>query len=159
MNGPRAPLAAAASVAPPPPALALRLEQLAAWYGSLTPIGLARIGEFYRRDARFKDPFNDVVGLAQIERIFTHMFDNTESPRFIVRETLAGADRAYLLWDFEFGLRGRRFLVHGATHLVFDETGQVREHRDYWDPTEELWQHLPVIGAPVRWLRRRLRAR
>lgn len=153
MTGPAAPAARTL------PGLAVRLEQLAAWYGALTPLSLSRIGEFYCRDARFKDPFNEVVGVERIERIFTHMFDTTEQPRFVVRETLAGTDRAFLIWDFEFGLGGRRFRVHGASHLTFDDAGRIQEHRDYWDPAEELWQHLPVIGPPVRWLRRRMAAR
>jgi hypothetical protein len=139
--------------------LALALEALCAWYGALTPLSLERLGEFYRPDAQFQDPFNEVVGLLAIERIFTDMFERTEAPRFLVRESLAGTDRAFLTWDFEFGLRGRRLVVHGATRLLFDEQGRVREHRDYWDPAGQLWQQLPLLGPCVAWLRRRMAAR
>ena len=136
-----------------------RLDALLAWYGTLTPQSLPRIAEFYHPRARFKDPFNDVQGLSDIGRIFEHMFASTEAPRFLIREELADAHRAFVTWDFTFGLRGRRFVVHGATRFGFDPDGLVTEHRDYWDPAEELWQQLPVIGAPVAWLRRRFQAR
>lgn len=142
-----------------PAPLALRLAQLSDWYGALTPLGLGRMDEFYRADARFKDPFNEVTGIEAIERILRHMFDRTEQPRFVIRETLAGRDRAFLTWDFEFGLHGRRLRVHGATRLVFDAAGLIAEQRDFWDPAEELWQKLPVLGPMVAWLRRRMRAR
>ena len=39
--------------------------------------------------------------------------------------------------------------------LHFAPDGRVADHRDYWDPAEELWQKLPLLGPPVRWLRRR----
>jgi ketosteroid isomerase-like protein len=136
-----------------------RLEALLAWYGTLTPQSLARIAEFYHPQARFKDPFNDVQGAADIRRVFAHMFTSTEAPRFIIREEIAEPHRAFVTWDFTFTLRGRRFVVHGATRFGFDHDGRVTEHRDYWDPAEELWQKLPVIGAPVAWLRRRFQAR
>jgi hypothetical protein len=135
------------------------LRGLLDWYGALTPDSLARIDAFYRADARFKDPFNDVAGVESIRRVFVHMFATTEAPRFIVHEVLADAQRAFVTWDFDFGVRGRRYVVHGATRFAFDDRGLVSDHRDYWDVAEELWQKLPVLGVPVAWLRARFRAR
>ena len=134
------------------------LDELLAWYGALSMASLARIGEHYHPRARFKDPFNDVEGIAAIGRVFEHMFQTTESPRFIIREQLADGGRAFVTWDFEFGIKGRRHSVHGATRFAFDAAGLVTEHRDYWDAAEELWQKLPLIGRPVAWLRRRFQA-
>ena len=37
-------------------------------------------------------------------------------------------------------------------------TGRVVAHRDYWDAAEELYEKLPVLGALMRLLKRRLRA-
>jgi hypothetical protein len=34
----------------------------------------------------------------------------------------------------------------------------VRLHRDYWDAAGELYAQLPLLGALMRWLQRRLRA-
>ena len=45
----------------------LDLERVVRFYETLSPESLARIGEVYAAEARFKDPFNDVVGLAAIE--------------------------------------------------------------------------------------------
>ena len=135
-----------------------RFETLLAWYATLDPPALERLAEFYHPQARFKDPFNDVQGLAAIRRVFEHMFATTQGPRFVIREELADAHRAFVTWEFECGLRGRRVIVHGATRFGFDLDGLVTEHRDYWDPAEELWQKLPLIGAPVGWPRRRFKA-
>ena len=31
-------------------------------------------------------------------------------------------------------------------------------HRDYWDAAEELYEKLPLLGALMRWLKRRVNA-
>lgn len=130
-----------------------RLDALLHWYATLDRASLARIGEFYADDARFKDPFNDVCGLAAIRAVFEHMFETTEAPRFVIVESMAQEGRGFATWRFEFGLKGKSYTVLGATHVRFDAQGKVAEHRDYWDAAEELWQKLPLIGGPVRWLR------
>jgi hypothetical protein len=47
-------------------------------------------------------------------------------------------------------------VIHGVTHLCFDTDGLVCLHRDYWDPAEELYERLPIIGSLMRWLKKRL---
>ncbi|QJP99570.1 nuclear transport factor 2 family protein [Herbaspirillum rubrisubalbicans] len=134
------------------------LDRLLQWYGTLDRASLERIGEFYSPEALFKDPFNDIKGIRAIRAIFEHMFEATDAPRFIILERMGQGQQAFATWRFEFGLRGRCYTVLGATHFRFDAAGLVSEHRDYWDAAEELWQKLPVIGGPVKWLRGKFRA-
>jgi hypothetical protein len=131
-----------------------QLDQVLAWYGHLAPDNLSQIAQFYRRDARFKDPFNDVSGVAAIEAVFAHMFATTENPRFIIENRIVQQQQAFAVWRFEFGLKGKPYTICGGSHLVFDEAGLIILHRDYWDAAEELLQKLPIVGAPIRWLRR-----
>jgi hypothetical protein len=92
------------------------------------------------------------------------MFDTMTAPRFIVRDAVVQGDDAFLTWDFVFEsttLRrapdgGTRQCIRGASHLRLDAQGRITDHRDYWDAAEELHEKLPVIGALMRWLRRRL---
>ncbi|XZG71306.1 nuclear transport factor 2 family protein [Chitinibacteraceae bacterium HSL-7] len=132
-----------------------QLDSLVHWYETLSPQTLAELPRFYAPTARFKDPFNDVRGLAAITAIFSHMFDSTDAPRFSVIERLGDVRQAFVTWDFTFALKGRHYHIHGATRFVFDEAGLVIEHRDYWDAAEELWQQLPLLGPVTRWLRQR----
>lgn len=135
------------------------VQQLLQFFEQLKPQDLPRLPELYAADARFKDPFNDVQGLAAIERIFAHMFDALDSPHFIVTERIEQGQQCFLVWDFRF--RFRRFdtqswqTVRGGTHLVFNSEGLVTLHRDYWDAAEELYEKLPVVGSLMRWLKRR----
>jgi hypothetical protein len=130
------------------------LEQLLNWYHSLTPESVKLAVDFYHTEARFKDPFNEVQGVKAIMQIFDHMFVTTDEPRFIMMDQVMQGQQAFVTWTFEFVLRGKKYSVLGASHLKFDSEGLVIEHRDYWDAAEELFQKLPVIGVPVRWLRK-----
>ena len=133
------------------------LDDLIAWYQNLRPETLAEAARYYAADARFKDPFNEVRGIAAIERIFRHMFVQVDDPRFVVTARFTGEDGAMLLWEFHFRTRGigaQALCVKGASHLRFDAAGRVTEHRDYWDAAGELYARLPLIGAPMRLLLR-----
>ena len=138
-----------------------RLLRIAALYETLTPARLADLDSIYTADARFKDPFNEVQGVAAIRRIFEHMYATLDEPRFAVHERMAQGDQCFLTWDFIFRLRsGRRdeLVVRGSSHLRLAADGRITMHRDYWDVAEELYEKLPVLGALMRWLRRRLKA-
>lgn len=132
------------------------------FYESLTETSLARLGTIYREDARFKDPFNEVVGVAAIEAIFRHMYDTTREPRFVVASAALSPDgrEGFLTWTFHFRLKSDRReverVIRGATHVTFAEDGRIADHRDYWDAAEELYEKLPVIGMLMRSLRQRL---
>lgn len=136
----------------------LTLDAVVAWFETLSPESLAGIGAIYAPEARFKDPFNDVRGSDAIRRVFAHMFVQVGDPRFRVTERWQHERGAVLLWDFTFVSRGATQTVRGASHLAFAPDGRIAWHRDYWDPAEELYEKVPVLGALMRALKRRLAA-
>ena len=131
-----------------------RVAALIGLYESLQPQTLDALAARYARTCRFKDPFNEVEGRAAVRRIFAHMFETVKSPRFVVTSVFATGDQCFLGWDFHAG----EFVIRGASHLRFDAAGLVADHRDYWDAAEELYEKLPVLGALMRLLKRRLKA-
>ncbi len=136
-----------------------RVARLAEWYQRLTPDSLREIGMHYADDARFKDPFNEVQGRAAIERIFEHMFATLRSPRFTIVDAVCDTHACVLVWDFDFQrASGAPLRIRGASHIEFNADGRVTRHRDYWDAAEELYAKLPVLGALMRWLKRRASA-
>ena len=135
------------------------VDRLADFYEALSPATLHELDALYAAEARFKDPFNEVRGVPAIQAIFAHMFGALEQPRFVVTGRVVQGNQCFLTWDFLFAFqrfdKGVTQTVRGASHLVLDAQGQVTLHRDYWDAAEELYKKLPVVGALMRWLRRR----
>lgn len=140
----------------------MNLDALIRFYHELSPESVTRFSEFYSADAYFKDPFNEVRGIAPIQRIFSHMFKQVDEPRFVVTDQVVDANGAMLIWEFGFRVRlwgkGETQVMRGVSHLKFDAEGKVNFHRDYWDTGEELYMKLPAIGTLMRGLRRVLSA-
>lgn len=134
------------------------LERLVRFFETIELHSLhAELALVYAPDAAFKDPFNEVQGLASIAAIFEHMFAQVDNPRFVVTTRVMQGSQAFLTWDFLFMMKrlakGPQ-CIKGATHIVFDAGGKVAMHRDYWDAAEELYEKLPLLGALMRWLKR-----
>ncbi len=128
------------------------------FFEHLAPEDLQRLHAAYTPDARFKDPFNAVQGVAAITGVFAHMFANLDRPRFVVLDAVHQGDRLFLSWDFLFGLRRWKAgeqRIHGGSLLKLAADGRISEHRDYWDAAEELYEKLPAVGSLMRWLKRR----
>ena len=51
-----------------------RLDQLSAYFESITEAKLPQLRNFYAPEAYFKDPFNEVRDVASIEHIFAEMY-------------------------------------------------------------------------------------
>jgi steroid Delta-isomerase len=140
------------------PQYSARLQPVVTFFETLDRAAVARISAVYADDVWFKDPFNEVKGIAAVTHIFDHMFEQVDEPRFIILEAVEQGDAAFLTWDFRF--RMKRFdtvtvqNVRGASHLKFGAGGRVNYHRDYWDAAEELYEKLPVLGPLMRWLKR-----
>jgi hypothetical protein len=134
-------------------------DNLAAFFETLSPQSVAQLHTVYDEQATFKDPFNEVQGLPEIERIFRHMYVALDQPHFVVTGQVVDGAQAFLTWEFRF--RFKRFdtttlqAVRGASHVLFNAQGLVTMHRDYWDAAEELYEKLPVLGGVMRWLKKR----
>ena len=133
------------------------LQQLIRFFETLDTGSVSQLAQVYSEDVFFKDPFNEVRGLPEVVRIFSHMFEQVDTPRFTVTNHVLQGDQAFLTWDFLF--RMKRFsaveqCIRGATHVRFGPDGRANFHRDYWDAAEELYEKLPLLGSLMRVLKR-----
>jgi ketosteroid isomerase-like protein len=138
------------------------LQRVVHFFEHLQLCDVSNIAQIYTSDAQFKDPFNEVQGVPAIERIFTHMFEALDAPRFVITHQVLQDTQCFVTWDFFFSVpridNGAIQTIRGATHFVLrEETGmwRVALHRDYWDAAEELYEKLPLVGSLMRWLKKR----
>jgi ketosteroid isomerase-like protein len=138
------------------------MQRVVHFFEHLQPTDVTRMADIYTSDAQFKDPFNEVQGVPAIARIFAHMFETLDAPRFVITQQVQQGAQCFVTWDFLFAMPrmdgGRLQTIRGATHFVLcEEAGvwRVAVHRDYWDAAEELYEKLPVVGELMRWLKKR----
>jgi len=127
------------------------------FFEALTPGQVQHLGDIYASDAYFKDPFNEVHGLAPIQDVFRHMYGSLEAPRFHVTECVAHGGQCFLVWEFRFRFKNsdREQTLRGCSHLKLGADGRIAWHRDYWDAAEEIYEKLPLLGTLMRWLKKR----
>jgi steroid delta-isomerase len=115
--------------------------------------------DLYSTDAFFKDPFNEVSGQHDIKKIFAHMFEQVDQPKFIVLNEVSSSNQACLTWEFRFRFKdeSHQQVIRGCSWLTISHN-LITEHRDYWDAAEELYEKLPLIGSLMRFLKKKLRA-
>lgn len=132
------------------------LERWAGFWEGLTPDGVDRVRGLCAPDIRFVDPFNDLVGVERLETLLVHMFQTLDSPRFVVHDLAMGRQAGYLRWSFLATLKGRPIELQGMSEVRFDVAGKVTLHQDHWDAGAQVYGRIPVLGAAIRLVRKRL---
>lgn len=133
-------------------------DRYLALFETLTPDNLDELAALVHEDVHFRDPFNDCRGRAAFCKVFEQMFEDVENPSFVVDYRLAEGERSIARWTFSFRFRGEERRIEGLSELLFDADGLLIAHLDHWDAAGQLYEGFPVIGAVLRWLRRRIAA-
>ncbi|BAP41519.1 nuclear transport factor 2 family protein [Pseudomonas sp. 21LCFQ02] len=135
------------------------LQQFAHGFAALNKDNLDRLGQLYSEDVCFSDPLHNLQGLGQMREYFDQLYANVSELSFDFHgfdEVRPGA--GYLLWTMHYRhprLEGGKLLqVEGCSHLLWHD--KVYRHRDYFDAGALLYEHLPVLGGVIGWLKRRL---
>lgn len=115
----------------------------------------------YDKNIYFKDPFNEVRGISDVTRIFTHMFKTLSDPSFRIH-AMAGEDKTgFLEWRFYFKRKpnGSTIQINGMSKILINDQGKVIVHIDYWDAGEYVFRKVPIIGALNNWIANKLKAK
>lgn len=133
-----------------------RFQLIARWFEQLSPESLTKIESIYAKHARFVDPFNDLHGIESVRKVYAHMFESLDNPRFLVTRIASTGPLGYMTWTFSFSCRGRAQSIEGCTQFELDAEGLITLHLDYWDAAKQVYEQIPVLGSVLRMLRRKL---
>lgn len=135
------------------------LRQFAERFASLDASNLDRLRELYSDDILFRDPLHEVRGLPAVRGYFGELYANVSELRFDFYGFDQSAEgEGYLRWTMSYRhprLRGGALIrVEGCSHLRWRD--KVYQHRDYFDAGALLYEHLPILGRVIAWLKGRL---
>ncbi|MBZ9780040.1 nuclear transport factor 2 family protein [Pseudomonas sp. REP124] len=135
------------------------LQRFASGFAALDASNLHRLTELYSDDIHFSDPLHEIQGLTALQDYFSELYVNVSELGF----SFHGYDQVeegsgYLRWTLQFRhphlRRGQMIKVIGCSYLQWHE--KVYRHRDYFDAGALLYEHLPVMGTAIGWLKGRL---
>ena len=136
--------------------LAQRLKEA---YQSLASESMAEVESLYTDDVYFEDPSHAVQGKTQLIRYFRKLFKNIDRCSFRFHATITDGSNVCLTWTMFLNhpkLQGGETLrIEGASYLK-TRNGRIYYHRDYFDMGAMLYEHLPLLGRLILWLKQRL---
>lgn len=140
------------------PSLAL-LARFREFYDQFSAAWIPRLGELYGERFEFRDPFHTIVDdRPLLEGYFARVLKLPET-RFITEDQALGNDGAYVRWRWVYRLRASapQREIAGVTHLrATDDGNRLTVHRDLFDAAEAVYEHIPVVGALIRAVKKRI---
>lgn len=127
-------------------------------YQSLHTDNVDDIRQIYHRDIIFEDPLHRVEGLNNLLDYFNKLYQNLSYCEFIITDSFYSHNQAAVYWVMSFkhpNLNGGELVeVIGHTHLKGIDD-KVTYHRDYLDAGAMLYEHIPVLGSAIRFVKKR----
>lgn len=151
-----------APLAPGSAAEADAIARFRAFFSTFAPDKVDRLLDAtYAGDVWFDDTLKTVQGRDALRPYLKHSAEAVEHCTVDVHEVVGNGQGDYFArWSMT--IRFRRFRrgvdTHsiGMSHLRFDAEGRVVLHQDYWNAADGLFQHVPLLGAGIRAIKRRL---
>lgn len=137
------------------------IEQFKTMYQQLNATNLHSLDDFYSQQAEFVDPFHRVEGLAAIRNYFANLYSNVESIEFTYNWQVIELPQVAIGWTMTFTHpkinRGQPVQIQGASRLQLVDN-KIVQHQDYFDGGAMLYEHIPVLGSAVRYVKQRMAA-
>ena len=129
----------------------------ASLYGNLSAENVkANVRKVYAPDAWFNDTVATEVGIEAIEGYLLRTAENAELVQAKITDVAVSGRDVYVRWTMEVRVKslagGRPILTEGMSQLRFDDQGRIVLHQDFWNPSNGIYQHLPLLGAAIRYV-------
>lgn len=116
------------------------------------------LADLYADDIVFCDPLHRIEGIEALQQYFGGLYKNVEHIQFDFTDTTANNGSGYLEWVMTFKHPkingGKAIKVPGVTRIKYDD--KVTFHQDYFDSTHMIFDHIPVVGNIIKYLKNRL---
>ena len=137
-----------------------RLKAYIRYFETLTPQSINDLDNLTGEDFTFSDPFNHLINRRDVKRLFRQMFDDVDNPAFEISDSFwtENGTKAVLKWRFAGEAQKIGKLdFEGLSEIYFDDTGLITSHIDYWDAAQHFFEKIPLFGAILRMIRKKLR--
>lgn len=141
------------------PDMSAYLQRFARAFAELDASHLAELDTLYSADIKFQDPLHRIEGLPALRNYFAQMYANVDQVRYDFHGfDEVGPGEGYLRWTLHYShprlAGGALISLQGCSYLRWNE--RVYLHQDFFDAGALLYEHLPLFGSVIGWLKRRL---
>lgn len=123
-------------------------------------VSLDDFQSIYAHGVHFKNPFYAIHDVSALYHFFQDLYQKVDSPEIVISESVSEGKIMYLKWTLHFSFRDREEAqnIEGVSRIVFDTRGKIREHTDFWDAAENIYETLPLLGTVMRWVKKKIKS-
>lgn len=114
----------------------------------------------YAPDAFLNDTLKTIHGAPAIRDYLIKTAKGLDSMTVTFDDVAVSGRNYYFRWTMDTRMknlaRGKTVRTIGVTLVRFDGEGRVILHQDFWDSAQGVWEHVPGVGAAIRWIRAKL---
>jgi hypothetical protein len=128
-------------------------------YQDLSVDNLANLKAIYHQEVVFQDPLHQLNGFNALADYFAELYQNVFACRFVIKHIIQQGNQAAIYWTMTYQhpkLRGGRTIEVEGHSLIKGQDNKVIYHRDYLDVGQMLYEHIPVLGRVISWLKKRV---
>ncbi len=134
------------------------IEQFCDTYQELSKNNFHELAKIYSKDVIFIDAVHEIQGLDALQNYFSKLYENISFCQFEIEQTIVQQEQASIIWTMTFAHKklksGQSISVNGCSHLKFAE--KIYYHRDYLDMGQMIYEHLPLFGSAVKFIKKRV---
>ena len=134
------------------------IEQFCETYQKLNKDNFHELAKIYSKDVIFIDAVQEIQGLDALQRYFSKLYKNISFCQFDIEQSIVQQGQASIIWTMTFAHKklksGQRISVNGCSHLKFAD--KIYYHRDYLDMGQMIYEHLPLLGSAVKFIKKRV---
>lgn len=135
-------------------------QQFADTFARLDRDNLHLLEQIYSEDLHFSDPLHELHGLSAMRHYCEALYANVNLISFEFQQCHElTQDQAVLRWIMTYQhprlAGGRPIQVPGCSFIEYHDL-RVHRHADYYDAGALLYEHVPLLGRVIRYLKARL---
>lgn len=143
------------------PAEAQMLQRVEALFTNYTEDHLREnVTNVYAEKIYFRDAFKSFENAEDVRDYFLHGLEPLSEADFEFRRIIRTGDEFYIDWimrlDFKKTPGGAWEESIGMTHMRFNSEGKVIFHQDYWDPTDIVYQRIPIAKQLINYVKKKM---
>ena len=138
------------------------VEDFKTFFVDFSPSRFTLLSDIYAGDVHFVDPITDIQGLDALKYHFNTTAQGLIFCRFEFVSEVVFEQRASFEWIMTYAhprlAGGREHVLFGSSMIAFDRENRICYHRDYYDMGEMVYEHIPLLGRFLGYIKRRLTA-
>jgi hypothetical protein len=146
-----------------PGAASAAMERFRTFFENLSPeVVREQVDAVYAAEGWLYDTVALHHGIDHIRPYFQSTAERAAGVEVSILSVLTEGKDTYIKWVMDITWsafkKGQTTRSFGMSHLRFNAEGKVLLHYDFWDSTYGFWEHLPLFGPILRFLKRRVAA-